>query len=46
MFLGETSLQTFVRRPDWSPDGTFYILPAAEFWIDDKPIPGAYGFMR
>ncbi|CAK93497.1 unnamed protein product (macronuclear) [Paramecium tetraurelia] len=46
IFLGETSLFTFVRRPDWSPDGSFYILPAAEFWVDNKPIMGAYGFLR
>lgn len=46
IFIGETNLFTFVRRPDWSPDGSFFILPAAEYWVDEKPIPGSYIFLR
>jgi len=29
MFLSDRQLNTFVRRPDWSPDGSFFLLPAA-----------------
>ncbi|EAS00369.1 chromatin assembly factor 1 subunit FAS2 (macronuclear) [Tetrahymena thermophila SB210] len=29
MFLSERQLNTFVKRPDWSPDGSFFLLPAA-----------------
>lgn len=45
MFLGDSSF-SFVRRPDWSPDASLFILPAAEYWVDDKAIPGAYLFLR
>lgn len=31
MFLSERQLNTFVKRPDWSPDGSFFLLPAAIF---------------
>jgi chromatin assembly factor 1 subunit B len=27
LFLDENVIFTFVRRPDWSPDGSIFILP-------------------
>ena len=44
MFLGDFS--SFFRRPDWSSDGSLFLLPAAELWVEDKPRPGAYLFSR
>lgn len=43
LFLDENLLFTFVRRPDFSPDGNIFILPAARYENDQV---GALLFLR
>jgi len=31
MFLDDKSVFTFVRRPDFSPDGSIFIVPSAVY---------------
>ena len=39
LFLDETAVSSFFRRPDFSPDGSFFLLPAAQYQLkkEDKP---------
>uniref|UniRef100_A0A0G4HZV9 CAF1B/HIR1 beta-propeller domain-containing protein n=1 Tax=Chromera velia CCMP2878 TaxID=1169474 RepID=A0A0G4HZV9_9ALVE len=34
IFLSDTQCPSFVRRPDWSPDGTVLVVPSGCFQVD------------
>lgn len=38
LFLSENALTTFYRRADWAPDGSFCLIPCAQFKykVDEK----------
>lgn len=48
LFLDETAVSSFFRRPDWSPDGSFFLLPAAQYQIrkEDKPFSAVLLYRR
>lgn len=38
LFLDD-SVASFYRRPDWSPDGSFLLLPCGQYYADNSPPP-------
>lgn len=48
LFLDETAVSSFFRRPDWSPDGSFFLLPAAQYQLrkEDKPFSAVLLYRR
>ena len=48
LFLDENLVETFFRRPDWSPDGSCFLVPAAQYQAkaSDPPINCVLGFTR
>ena len=51
LFLDD-SVNSFYRRPDWSPEGSFLLLPCGQFYANDQPTtsgeykPTTYVFSR
>ncbi|KRX05359.1 WD40-repeat-containing domain [Pseudocohnilembus persalinus] len=48
LFIQENQLSTFVKRPDWSPDGQLFILVATQYSDNEnqKPYPCVLIFKR
>jgi len=48
LFLDENVLETFFRRPDFSPDGSIFIVPCGQYQKsnDDEPIMASLAFKR
>lgn len=48
LFLDETAVSSFFRRPDFSPDGSFFLLPAAQYQLrkEDKPFSAVLLYKR
>lgn len=48
LFLDETAVSSFFRRPDWSPDGSFFLLPASQFQLkrEEKPFSAVLLYRR
>ena len=38
LFLDDTVI-SFYRRPDWSPDGSFLLVPCGQYYADNAPPP-------
>lgn len=35
LFLSDSACPSFVRRPDWTPDGSFLLAPAAQLYLSE-----------
>eukprot|EP00743_Colponemidia_sp_Colp-15_P004241 GILK01004575.1.p1 GENE.GILK01004575.1~~GILK01004575.1.p1 ORF type:complete len:586 (+),score=111.10 GILK01004575.1:41-1759(+) len=48
LFLDETAVPSFFRRPCWTPDGSLLLTPAGQFQSasDSLPLPTVYVFTR
>ena len=48
LFLDESSVSSFFRRPDFSPDGSLLVLPAAQYQIKagDRPFSAVLMYRR
>lgn len=48
LFLDEIAVSSFFRRPDWSPDGMFFVLPAAQYQMkkEEKPFSAVLLYRR
>eukprot|EP00916_Digyalum_oweni_P023226 GHVL01038596.1.p1 GENE.GHVL01038596.1~~GHVL01038596.1.p1 ORF type:complete len:390 (-),score=51.40 GHVL01038596.1:1171-2340(-) len=55
LFISEASVMTFVRRPDWSPDGSLLVVPTAQFdpsfysdngGVNSHPVPVSVVYHR
>ena len=48
MFLDDKAVFTFMKRPDWSPDGSFFLLPSATYQetTEDKQEMCVFVFRR
>lgn len=49
MFVDDSEVFSFARRLSWSPDGSFFIVPAGVYsqsGTDDEDMYVSYGFLR